>query len=94
MAKRNWIVSVCNTEADGVWITRVKGTKRQVKKYMLKLAAEDEAECEDEYEYGPETVDDVEESNDGKELNAYATYSTYHIDYTACLESSLKPLVL
>ena len=97
MSKEIWVISVCNTKDDGVWISRVRGTKKKVKEYLFSFAAEDMASYgyDDDEEnidesYGVKSINDVVESRDGKELNIYATYSNFHIDYTASLQSNLK----
>lgn len=96
--KQNWIVAVCCSEGDGVCIFRVNGTKDQVKEYLANMASNDllnEYESVEEAieEYGnwcTTKAEDVNESADGKELNAYGTYSDYHIDYTARLEDDVR----
>ena len=96
--KQNWIIGVCCTESDGIYIGRVHGTKGQVKEYLATLAVEDMLnaydsleEAVDEYgNYCTTKASEVDESDDGKELNAYGTYSDYHIDYTARLEDDVE----
>ena len=98
MDKQNWIIGICCTEADGVSIIRVNGTKDQVKQYLVDMAVNDML---NEYESIEDAIEeygcwcttkpeDVEETDGGKELNAYGTYSDYHIDYTARLEDAVK----
>lgn len=85
MKKQDYIVAICNTEADGVVIERVNGTEEEVKAYLLSLVMEDrkedEAAWEDDF---TNTIDiaDIDKTNAG-ELNAYNTFAHYHIDYTA-----------
>ncbi len=88
--RTNWLVGVCNTEADGVILTRVNGTEKQIKRYLLKLLKSDRIEDLDSFDYGTTTEDEIESDNEG--FYAYAVYSTYHIDYNAIKER--EPLTL
>lgn len=76
-----WIVAVCNSAADGVCIQKAYGEEGQIKKTLIGMLLEDRESDPGAYDYGTETVDDI--VSEGKTLNAYATYSDYHIDYTA-----------
>ena len=89
MEKKNWIVGICCTDADGVNLYRVYGTKDQVKQYLVDCLLSDKDNDPDMYEYGDETVDEVSEERDGT-LNAFATYSSYHIDYSAKSEDNCE----
>ena len=98
----NWLVGICNTDGEGVTLRRVCGTKDQVKEYLARLVNEDKdlIKTEDPSAYDTEDEDDEEEvfcADDVEEdfwgcLQASATYSTYHIDYTAAPEKD--PIVL
>lgn len=96
MNKMNWIIGICNTAADGVVLRRAYGTKEQIKELLVKYVNEDRIEDEDRWDYGCESVEDVEEIDEDEtykhngELNAYATYCNYHIDYTAVPENNLE----
>ena len=97
----NWIVGICNTAGDGIALRRVCGTKDQVKEYLAELVNDDKdtIRTEDPDAYDTEEddeeemfcADDVEEDYWGC-LQASATYSTYHIDYTAAPEKD--PVIL
>lgn len=89
MDKMNWIIGICNTAADGVVLRRAYGTKEQIKELLVKYVNEDRIEDEDCWDYGCESVEEIEETSNG-ELSAYATYCNYHIDYTAVPENNLE----
>lgn len=82
MAKKSttWIISIANSDCDGVTMLRFEGTELGVRKKLVKLLKEDKREG-GRFDYGDETPEDVREEYGT--LNAYATYSDYHIDYTA-----------
>lgn len=87
--KYTWLVGTCGTESDGVDLERVYGTKEQVKRYLVSCVLEDKDGSCDNWEYGTETVDQVEERHNGN-LYAYGAYSGSHIDYEATRE---KPAI-
>lgn len=89
---KNWVIGICCSEADGVDVFRVHGTEAQVKKYLANCVQADREVDEDKYESGTESADQVSVDADTGELNAYGTYSDYHIDYTARIEA--EPLKL
>lgn len=96
--KKSWFVGVCNTEGDGVDLRRVYGTKDEVKGYLAGLVKESREDAametgRDSWEYGTEDADEVEEDSFGR-LQAYAVYSTYHIDYTAVPEKETPAICL
>lgn len=90
--KTDWIITVSSSEADGTVVYRFFGSIDDVKKEIMKLAAEDRENDEDCYEYGCEAIDDVEDSSNGCGwlLNAYSTYDDYHIDYQAIQLSHIQ----
>lgn len=63
---------------------RFIGTEEEVKEKLLDMVQEDREKDEVNWEYGTESVDDVQ---DGGCLEFYACgcYSDYHIDYSAVL---------
>lgn len=83
-----WSVACCNTSGDGVNIWRVKGTRAQVKKHLLAQVKDFKNECEDDYEYGDETLNAIEShwENSATCVNAFATCCDYHVDWTATVE--------
>lgn len=90
--KEEYVIAICNTEADGIVIDRFFGTKEEVKKYLFSLVLEDRELDEDMLEddfSNTSSIDDIEETVAG-ELNAYNSFANYHIDYTARLLSSMK----
>lgn len=93
-----WIVGVGGSDQDGVSTYRVIGTKTMIKYHLLSLVNEDREEQTgsnpDYWEYGTESVDDIEEKYNGKAYYAYGCYSDHHIDYEATLDSDNYPGVL
>ena len=84
--KQYWIVGVCNTSGDGVDLTRVHGTPRQVDRYLLRRLKEDKREDPDRFEYGDDELSEIVVDKYRGCRDASATYSNYHIDYTAIPE--------
>lgn len=82
MNRTDWIIAIANSASDGIIIRRFFGTEDEVKNLLVCLVVEDKENDEDGYEYGTESSADVETDGIGR-FNAYATYSDYHIDYSA-----------
>lgn len=80
--KTDWIVAVANSDADGVKISRFFGSEKEVKTLLVNMVKEDRECDEDSYVNGTEFPDDVETDGMGR-FDAYASYSNYHIDYSA-----------
>lgn len=55
---------------------------------MLKLLDKDKKNNAGAFDYGTETVDEIDDN--GTELNAYATCFSYNIDYTAILLNDIS----
>lgn len=85
---KDWIVGICNTEADGVRISRFWGTEDDMRRMLIQLLEEDLANDEENFAYGTLSTDAI--TKDASELNAYAVYNDYHIDYTAKEFASLS----
>jgi len=88
--KSNWIIGIGNSEADGVSLHRVYGSKAAVKRHLVSIVKEDKLNDSEGFDYGTTAVKDVEEESGT--LHAYAVFSDYHIDYTAKPET--EPIVL
>lgn len=88
--RKNYLVGICNTEDDGVTLSRVNGTECMIIKYLIKLLKSDRKVIEENYgscfDYGAETAEDIIKRQDGS-LHAFATYNNFHIDYSAIPES-------
>lgn len=54
----------------------------------MKLLNADRENDAGAFDYGTETLDEIDDN--GTELNAYATYFSYHIDYTAILLNDIS----
>lgn len=80
---KDWIIAVANSEADGVAINRFYGTEEEVRALLVRMVQEDRKNDEESFEYGTEEPENVDNTTGSGTLNASATYSNYHIDYTA-----------
>jgi hypothetical protein len=80
--KEQWIIGVCNTDCDGVDLIGFYGTEDEVKAKLVEMVQSDRLE-DDGYEYGTESVGEVDDRYYGAELYAYGCYYDYHIDYSA-----------
>ncbi len=80
--RKDWIIAVSNSKADGVVINRFYGTEQEVKELLIRMVQEDRENDEESFECSTEEPEDVEDCGSGT-LNASATYTHYHIDYTA-----------
>ena len=92
--KELWIIGIANSESERVVIQQVLGTVGEVKNHLVKLIKEDKKNDEENYDFGTDDVDDIEEyyvdNNDLNkiyQLEGFATYHEYHINYTAPLAS-------
>lgn len=99
MKNNLWIIGICNSESDGVELRQVIGTADDIKTYLCKRLLSDKENNEDGYDYGTESIDEIyvayapdQEKTERTitRIEAYATYSDYHIDYTACPASTLE----
>lgn len=77
----DYIIAIGNSCSDGIDLCRFRGELEDVKKKLIELVLKDKANDEDNWDYGTEDIDEIEII--GNDINAYATYHDYHIDYTA-----------
>ena len=91
-SKQKWIVAVSGTETNGTDVEIVIGSKDQVKDYILKLIKDGIKEDEDRYDYGTESLSDLEEK-DGY-VYGYSVFSDYHMDYQANRMDTLDKIQL
>lgn len=80
----DWMIGVCSSEVDGVYLYRFYGTREEVKIKLSEMVLADKKADEPNWEYGTEFPADVEGFGTN-EMYAYGCYSDYHIDYTAKL---------
>lgn len=97
--KELWIIGIANSEGDGIDFQKVLGTVDEVKNHLVSMIKADKANDEENYDYGSDDIDDITEyyiNNDDSNkiylLEGYATYSVYHIDYTAILASEITEI--
>lgn len=83
-----WIITIADTSLDRIIINRFYETKKEVKELLLKLLDKDKKNNAGAFDYGTETVDEI--NDNGTKSNTYATYFSYHIDYTAILLSDIS----
>lgn len=91
----DWIITVASSEADSVSVYRFRGTANEVIQKIVDLAKDDRERDEENYDYGCETMDDVDDISNGSGwlFTAYSTFGNYHIDYQAiqlCQIDTLK----
>lgn len=81
----DWIIGVCNTSTDGVKLFRFRGTIQETKEKLFEMVNEDRTKDSTCWEYGCETVEEINEVDNGLgyELYGYGNYTEYHIDYSA-----------
>lgn len=89
--RTEWIISESNTDVDGIIMHRFLGRENEVKKILLHLVKESEENDPYEYENGTEDTEEVEYEYQGH-LYAYASFSSYHIDFTAVMNEKIKSL--
>lgn len=97
--KQIWIIGIGGSDIGNVNTYRVRGTKEEVKAHLFNRVVRDRrnafaASCYDEWDFGTESASEVEENHfqiDGL-LYAYASYETFHIDYTAIPEADPSEL--
>ena len=91
-----WIIGICNSEADGgAKLYRFKGTKEEAKRELFRLILEDvqTASCDEETrDYGTESFKEISEDNETGELYGYSIFKDYHIDYSAKKFSCIKEI--
>jgi hypothetical protein len=69
---------------------QLTGTAEEAQNVILTLAGIDQVKDPDGYDYGPESLDDIECTEDGLKFAASVSYEEYHIDYTAVEESRIR----
>lgn len=78
----DWLIGISNTDADSVTMYRFRGTRKDVKELLVKLAAQDREKDPDGYDHGTELVEHVQEDGPHK-YQAYTVFADSRIDYTA-----------
>lgn len=89
-AKKNWVIAKCCSGADGVSVYPCYGTKNQVKRYMMKLIREERACNKGDYEFGTNSVKELEGNHLAEgELYGVNCFYDCHTDYSAYRMSDL-----
>lgn len=87
--KTDWIITEGNSENDGTEVHRFFGSEAKVKMLLLQLVRESRENDADNYENGTESEEEIDSYRPGR-LDAYASFSSYHIDFTAVLFANMK----
>ncbi len=88
--KKMFIVGIGNSAADrGVIVQRFMGTWTEVEKFLMALIEGDRMEDADSFDYGTESVEELEHCLDGS-VYGYSIFGDYHIDYMAIPEEDLE----
>lgn len=78
----DWFIGVCNTNNDGVKITRFRGTEAEVKAALLDMVQTDKENESDIWDMGTDSVDEITVMDD-KSYYAFNSFTDHHIDYSA-----------
>ena len=89
--KTDWIIAECSSEADGVELRRFFGSEAEVRMLLLQLVRESRENDPDSYDNGTESEEEIDSYCPGW-LNAYASFSSYHVDFTAVLFANMKSI--
>jgi len=76
-----WIISITTSEGNGSFLCQFEGTEEQVKSFLASKVREDVANDKESFYNGTTNKNSI--SKNGNYLEGYATYSDYHVDYTA-----------
>lgn len=85
----DWIITTGSSETDGAEVNRFFGSEAEVKMLLLQLVRESRENDPDNYENGTESEEEIASYRPGW-LDAYASFSSYHIDFTAVLFANMK----
>lgn len=91
MKKQDWIIGSCDSGGEGVFTQMVRGTKQEVKRYMMQMILEDRMEEVDTFDFGTGCASDMEERH-GDAVYGLNCFSDHHIDYEA--RPANQPIVL
>lgn len=80
----DWIITEGNSENDGTEVHRFFGSEAEVKMLLLQLVRESRENDADNYDNGTESEEEIASYRPGR-LDAYVSFSSYHIDFTAVL---------
>ena len=80
----DWIITEGNSENDGTEVHRFFGSEAEVKMLLLQLVRESRENDPDNYENGTESEEEIASYRPCR-LDAYVSFSSYHIDFTAVL---------
>lgn len=89
--KNNWIIGICDTDADGVRILRASGAKEDVKGYLFSLVMEERNEKESCFDFGTESIEDITVGMNGS-LYAFNCFFDSHTDYSLWKEMEAVPV--
>ena len=76
-----WMIGICSSATDGVYLTTFKGTEDEVKEILMKEVEKDKANDLELWDHGTLSTDEIAWQDDS--LYAYGCYHDYHIDYSA-----------
>ena len=77
----NWIITIASSATDNIIYNRFKGSRDEVKAFLINLLNKDKSINDKNFEHGTNTIEEIDDN--GTELKAYATYSDHRIEYTA-----------
>ncbi len=93
---QDWLIGISGSELNDVNIIKIKGTKSQIKRYLVTMVNTDRHSDEpDSWDHGTESILDVIENKNGDgSLTACGYYVDYHMTYTAWPDNKVQQLSL
>lgn len=90
-----WVISICNSDCDGIDTTLVKGTYENVKKHLFCTAYRFQHEIDTEWECESLTsIDDATENKDRTYIAYFPFAEDFHVDFCATRIDGMKATVL
>ena len=91
-----WIIGIGGSDMDDVKTYLVSGTEEQVKQHLVNLILEDrktiETESGESFEYGSESIEEIDTFGGHTHFYGSAVYSESHRDYSATLVQNVTEL--
>ena len=77
----DYILGICSSDGDGVWVEAIRGEEQDVLEYMVKLIIDDRDTDRINFDFGTDSVKELRYRSSTKSWYGFNAFLDHHVDF-------------